>query len=97
MVRESNGVLYELARDLISGHMALLSSQLWQERDKPDRNDALCGAIQAQSTRLFIERDSLSSSDRATLEACIRRYAKSPSGAEQAIAAVDELYSAKDK
>lgn len=92
MSQQSDAVLYELARDLISGHMALLSGQLWQERSKDDHDDALCAQIQSQNTRLFLERESLSCSDRASLVACIYTYARSTDGAEVAISAIDEFH-----
>lgn len=91
MHRQSEGALYSLARDIITEQMSLLSSQLWRERNKADRDDALCLKIQAQNTQLFLERDSLCSTDRAALESCIRKYARSPTGADEALAAIDEL------
>lgn len=92
MEHQAEATLYELARDLISGRMALLSNQLWRERSKPDRDDALCSKIQEQSAQLFLERDSLSTLDQASLEACIRRHARSANGADLAIAAIDEFH-----
>lgn len=96
MMQFENDALYELARELISSRMSPLSSQLWRERNRLDRDEALCAHIKEQSAQLFIEREALSSRDRASLEACIRKYAKSPTGAEEAIAAIAEFYRGSD-
>jgi hypothetical protein len=92
MTQPSNGELYELVRELITGRMALLSSQLWYERSKPTPDGALCAEIREKSTRLFVERESLSARDRASLEAAIRRHAKSAVSAEYAVAAIAEFH-----
>lgn len=92
MSKQSDAALYELARDLIADRMALVSSHIWRERRKVNRDDALCSKLQELNTRLFLERDSLSSLESVLLEACIRRNARSLDGANVAIAAIYEFH-----
>ena len=89
---KSDAALYELARDLIADRMALVSSHIWRERRKVNRDDALCSKLQELNTHLFLERDSLSSLESVLLEACIRRNARSLDGANVAIAAIYEFH-----
>ena len=63
-----DGPLYALVREVISGRIGVLSGQLSRERNRPDRNDALCAEIRESVAQLFVEREALSSIDRAALE-----------------------------
>lgn len=87
-----NRSLYALAREVISGRMAVLSGQLSRERSRPDRDDALCAEIRESMAQLFLEREALSSIDRAPLETAIRKHARSITGAEAAIAAISDFH-----
>jgi hypothetical protein len=87
-----NRSLYALAREVISGRIGVLSGQLSRERSRPDRNDALCAEIRESVAQLFLEREALSSIDRAPLEKAIRKHARSITGAEAAIAAISDFH-----
>lgn len=80
------GDVHWLARQLIGRRISELTGQLKRERENETRS-----VIQTQITDLFVQRDSLSSTDRAGLERAIRTHAVSPEHAERVIRIIAEF------
>ena len=91
MIPPSHVDLYDLARHLISSQIGQLSQQRREERIRRGSGTAVA-EIELRIDELLSEREMLSITDRTSLEEIIRRYARSPEGAECAIESINEFY-----
>ena len=91
MIPPSHADLYDLARHLISSQISRLSQQRREERTRLSSGTAVA-EIEVRIEELLAEREALSITDRASLEEIVRKYARSPEGAERAIESINEFY-----
>lgn len=71
-----DGVLYELARELIGGRMSLIAAELGRERALMPVDEGRIRRLKSASAALFLERENLRSDDLAAVRAVIQKYSR---------------------
>lgn len=70
------GLQYELARELITGRMAIIAAELGKERTRSPVDADRIAELKAQSLALFVEREELRSDDESSITAVITRHSR---------------------